>query len=138
MLKNGSVIESYGVDRSARDVTDAELAQYREFHTANMGEGEALDAYVSVLDHASTPRKLPAYSRVLISADGNVWARVYSPDLLAAADWDVFGPDRRLLGTARTPPGLIVNAIGMDKLVGVWRDELGVEYIRAYQFTRQR
>lgn len=138
VAKDGSIVEHYGVDRPPRKVTDGSFAQYSDFYTDNMGEGDVLDAYLSVLDNSSMPGTLPAYSQLLVSAEDNVWARIYSPDLLAAGDWDVYGPDRKLLGSARTPSGLIVNSIGGDRLAGVWRDESGVEFVRVYQITNRR
>jgi hypothetical protein len=110
---------------------------YRTFHTAHLGDREILNAYLSGLDHPAVPARLPAYSQLVFDDVGNTWALNYSPDQLAGGRWDVYGRDGHLLGKARTPPGLIVSAIVRSNVVGVWRDELDVEYVRLHRFTIQ-
>ena len=68
-----------------------------------------------------------------VAEDGNVWAQVYSPDFLASAMWDVFGPDRGWLGHVQTPRGFMVTSITAESVAGVWRDNLGVEHVRVYR-----
>ena len=36
------------------------------------------------------------------------------------------------------PPGLTVRQIGRDFVVGVWRDENGVEYVRRHAVAGRR
>jgi hypothetical protein len=135
VLNDRVLQERYGVDRPARPATDTDRAVYRTFHRTHLADREILSAYLTALDHPAVPARLPAYSQLLFDDIGNTWALNYSPDLLAGGLWDVYGPDRQLLGKARTPPGLIVNAIAGNSVVGVWRDELDVEYVRLHRYT---
>ena len=80
---------------------------------------------------------LPAYDQIVVADDGKVWARVYWPELLAPATWDVFAPSREWLGPVRTPEGFTGSAVAGGKLVGVWRDELLVEYVRVYRLRAE-
>ena len=91
---------------------------------------EGRDDYWSALNHRARPTILPAYYRVLVAPDGNLWAQVYTSDFSGA--WDVFGPDRTLLGQVETPEGFIPMSIQGENWAGVWRDELGVEHVRVY------
>ncbi len=68
-----------------------------------------------------------------MSAEGNVWAQIYSPDFFASGTWDVYGAGREWLGQVQTPAGFTVTNITSDQLVGVWRDDLGVEHVRVYR-----
>lgn len=113
------------------------IETYTEFYTRAIADPEQRREYLSGLDQPSRPEVLPAYDQIVVSGDGNVWARVYWPDLLAAATWDVFAPSREWLGQVRTPEGFWVSAIAGGKLVGVWRDTLGVEYVRVYRFRAE-
>jgi hypothetical protein len=77
---------------------------------------------------------LPGYDRVLVSADGHVWAQVYEADFMAPHNWDVFDEGRRFVGRVQVRGGFYPMTITRDAMVGVWRDTLGVEYVRAYGF----
>ena len=49
---------------------------------------------------------------------------------------DVFRPDGAYLGTVKLPHELEVTEVGEDYVLGVTRDEMGVEYIRLYRLER--
>ncbi len=49
---------------------------------------------------------------------------------------DVFRPDGAYLGTVKLPHDLNVREIGADYVLGVARDELGVEYVQLYGLDR--
>ncbi len=132
VFREGRLSEVYGVARHAREVTQDDVTAYREYTEEFVRESQQRD-YLSALGNASLPTVLPAYSRVLVSADGKVWAQVYSPDFLAPGTWDVYGPGREWLGQVQTPGAFRVMGVTADWLVGVWRDDLGVEHVRVYR-----
>ena len=133
--QDGHLVEAYGIDRAPRPVTSAVVKEYVEFFERAMPDSSRRAEYLSAMDHASRPELMPGYDDVIVAGDGPTWARVYAPDLLAAATWDVFAPDRAWLGSVVTPAGLTVHAVAGDRVYGVWRDELGVEHIRAYRLA---
>lgn len=49
---------------------------------------------------------------------------------------DVFRPDGRYLGTVKVPHGLENIEIGRDYLLGVIRDNLGVEFVQMFDLDR--
>lgn len=40
-----------------------------------------------------------------------------------------------LCAQVQTPARFMVRAIASGRVVGIWRDSLGVEYVRVYAFT---
>ena len=71
---------------------------------------------------------------VAMGRDGSIW-------LLASADYGrdpavflVFDPEGRLRGNATLPGPFRVMDAGPDWVLGVWRDEYDVEYLRMYRF----
>ena len=52
------------------------------------------------------------------------------------AYWSVFDPEGRLVGSLDMPDGVEVLEIGENYLLGLYRDEFEVEYVRAYGLTR--
>jgi hypothetical protein len=92
--------------------------------------------YLSALDHEVRPNVLPAYDRVLVSADGEVWAQVHEPDIAAPHDWDVFDAEGHYLGKVYVAAGVYPLVVTGNAIVGIWRDSLGVEHVQAYRFAR--
>jgi len=96
----------------------------------------------------------PAFARVLVGPRNSVWVQhIPLPSELTdeervswnfmdvltgvswnliedigAPDWDVFGADGRFLGTVTMPLRFSPRTIIGDKIYGVWRDELEVQY----------
>jgi hypothetical protein len=54
-----------------------------------------------------------------------------------AAKWDIFAPNGIWMGTLSLPAGLAVHDIGEDYVLGLARDELGVERVELYSLDRR-
>ena len=78
------------------------------------------------------PTILPVFSRLLVDDAGWLWAELYRFAVARPARWLVFGPNGKGLGSVDMPPDLEVWQIGRDFVLGVWEDELGVEYVRRH------
>jgi hypothetical protein len=81
------------------------------------------------------PETRPAYSRFLVDVDGLLWIQdfAYSGD---ARSWSVFDPEGVWLGVVEFPDGFRPTQILRDRVVGVGRDELDVQYAQVYGLTR--
>lgn len=82
------------------------------------------------------PETKPAYGRLLVDSEGNLWVADYSQERGADGTWSVFDPEGRFLGSVETPTGGRVLQIGSDFVLGIWRDELDVEYVRLYELIK--
>ena len=88
---------------------------------------------------------LPVLRSIHLDAEGNLWVE---PDFLPgdpAPPWQVFRADGTWLGTVTMPPdldrGFIAYQapylqIGPDFLLGIFTDEMGVEYVRMYGLVK--
>jgi hypothetical protein len=83
------------------------------------------------------PEVRPAYGRLLTGPDGELWVQDYSVDG-GATGWSVFDAAGVWLGTVEVPVRFRPLQIGRDEMLGVWRDDLDVEYVRAYRLRRGR
>jgi 6-bladed beta-propeller len=135
VFEGGRLRESYGVQREPREVGASDVDAYRTFVEDYIPEQMRPD-YLTALDNELRPSLLPAYDRVLASTDGHVWAQVYESDLGSPHGWDVFDGPRRFVGRVHVASGFYPMVITADAVVGVWRDPMGVEYVRTYRFTR--
>lgn len=123
--------EIYGVSREPQAVRDSDVEGYRAMTEEYLPERVQAD-YLAALDHPARPDVLPAYSRLVVATDRNVWVQRSAPD----AVWEVFGQDRAWLGRVDMPTGFIPTHVTATRLAGVWRDDLHVEHVRVYRLRR--
>jgi hypothetical protein len=129
VLRNGRLVESYGLDRDPEAVTQVDRQEYIDMVTQTTSGGPRQDDYLSVLDDPNVPTLLPAYRSIVVDDEGDVWAERF-----AYGTFDVYGPDGALLGRVDVP--LMLTQVKGSELVGVWRDELDVEHVRVYRYRR--
>ncbi len=85
----------------------------------------------------------PAYAGIQIGPQGSIWVQhIQSPSGLTeeeleswnfiedigSPDWDVFDQEGRFLGVVTMPHRFAARAFVENKIYGVWRDELDVQY----------
>jgi hypothetical protein len=84
------------------------------------------------------PKSRPAYADLLLDSEGCVWAPGYR--LRGAPEepvvWEVFSPEGEWLGSLRTPLRFSVFDIGVDYLLGAFRDEMDVEHVQLLGLDR--
>jgi len=87
----------------------------------------------------STPRPCAAcrwvYRRFV--ADGaTLWLEQHTAGQVEGpSTWAVFGHDGEYRGTAALPTGFRLLAVRGDRVLGVWTDDLGVEYVRVHELV---
>ncbi len=93
--------------------------------------------YEAFLSSDLAPATLPPFKSLAIQDGGIVWREVYDPTLTDhdPSLWLVNDPSRagELVGTVALPPGFRPYDIGRDYVMGVWRDELDIEFVRVYK-----
>ena len=55
---------------------------------------------------------------------------------LGSPDWDVFDAEGRYLGVVTLPAGFDPGQFRGDAVYGIWRDTLGVEYVKRLRIVR--
>lgn len=80
---------------------------------------------------------VPAFDRMVVDQQGNLWVREFVLHLGDAPRWSVFDPQGRLVSTAQTPAGVEVYQIGPDWILGRGLDDLDVESVRVYRLRRE-
>lgn len=98
-------------------------------------EGPAEAGAEHLLELIPEEHRLPAFDRMLTAtASGRIWVRDYVLpwDVDKAQRWTVHDSTGRVLAQVTTPPGLDVMQVSAGHVVGVERDEMGVEYVVTY------
>lgn len=84
------------------------------------------------------PELRPTFSELRVDAGGELWVAEWQPRPDEVAVWHVFSPDGELLGRVDVPAGLDIHEIGLDYVLGEWRNEFEVPLVRRYPLTRLR
>lgn len=91
----------------------------------------------------SWPEFKPAFSDLRIDEAGNFWLEEYRfyhptevPDDSVPTFWSVFDREGVWLGRVEVPGRLLVHDVYNDRLIGVWKDELGAASVRVYRINK--
>lgn len=131
----GALGARYRIAREREPVTASDVAHVIE-SLVELGQGSAA-VWRQWRDEMEVPSHEPAFDRLLADGDGNLWARRFMADLLSREPptWDVFDPAGTWLGVVATPGGMTVTAIRDGLVAGVYRDELGIEYVSVHRLA---
>ncbi|MEX2284702.1 MAG: hypothetical protein WEE89_19595 [Gemmatimonadota bacterium] len=99
------------------------------------------------IEQWSYPKYSPAVASLMVDRLGCIWLEEYKRPRLGSDDWyskEAQGTghwlvlDKRKAPVARvvTPAAFAPTDIGRDIMIGIWRDEVGVQTIRAFQLAR--
>jgi hypothetical protein len=79
---------------------------------------------------------MPAFRRLLVDAEGDLWVSDYQGSDSTRQYLSVFDQDGRLLGTVVLPQRLLVTEIGTDYVLGHTTDETEVEHVELYALIK--
>ena len=121
--------------RPNRPVTRAMIDELRRRNLENARDDNERRAIERQLAEAAFPETLPAFSDLEADAAGRLWVKDY---VVGGEEnrWDVFEPDGRWLGTVVLPRGFNPTEIGEDYVLGIVRDDLGVELVRVHRIEK--
>jgi len=88
----------------------------------------------NILDRLPPPRSAPGYRFVQVDALGNVWIREPLRTDDQVWHWTVVDESGRPVNAIELPLRFEPHHIDRDLIVGRWRDENGVNFIRMYGF----
>jgi hypothetical protein len=73
---------------------------------------------------------VPPYRALRLDHQGRVWVRLQRGGESADLEWDVFSPDRTTVRRVRFPAGFRFGDANRALIVGVYVDELDVQYLQ--------
>jgi hypothetical protein len=123
-------------DMPTRAVTAADRDRIRAQYLGGLPPG-LLAEITPLLNAVPAHSTMPYFSGIRVADDGTLWLHHYRPfrddEQLR---WTVVSATGEWLGDVESPAGLAVHGVAADQLLGVWRDEHAVEYIRRYRILR--
>jgi hypothetical protein len=118
-----------------RRITEQYLDAYRTARLADVDPAERPAIEREIRD-MPMPDAFPAYGAIRLDPQGFLWVEHWRRPGASDAKWWVFDQSGRMLGTVVFPLDLTVTEIGEDYVLGVVRDELGVERVRLYDLVK--
>ena len=123
---DGVVERVVRVSDEPRPVTEEDLAGELERRLEGMPPVEEIRAGIrAMFEETPAAESMPAFVTLLGDRQGNVWVRRTEQ----AGEWDIFDKAGRLVARAELPADFMVAEVAGNLLVGVEKDELGVEYV---------
>jgi hypothetical protein len=125
------------VSLPARRAGRGEIENRIEERLSQLPPGAARDRTLASFRAMPAPERQPAIQRLVASPSGELWV---SPSQSAAADsvaWHVFDREGRLTAALTTPARFQITEVSADRVIGIWRNELDVEFVRVYAITKR-
>lgn len=136
---SGAVVRIIRREEGRRPVSEHQRDVWVSGQLGDIGEDgtEQSRRRRELYDDIPFPDTLPAFEALSLQKGGRLWVKETSLDnpALTAASWSVFDSDGRPLGAVELPAGFQPFEIGTDYMLGVWKDDLGVEYVQLYDLA---
>jgi hypothetical protein len=133
-------------DRTVGGPFLSEWSEFVDDWVASMPPGQR-DGIREILDGMPQAERFPVYDRIVASDNGEIWVGAYAGQLtmpgtplnarVPARRWLVFGPDGALAGSVHTAEGFQPHAVRDGQVWGVFRDQLDIESVRAYDIVKR-
>jgi hypothetical protein len=132
--------EPLPVDAASRAAyLDQQRRNFEQLRSAEISANtDILERALSVLSDAPTAESFPMVDQIVVDDGRRIWIRRYVSEYSDQDNqtWLVFDTSDAPAGSLTLPRNLTVKAVYGDRIVGVWRDELGVQTVRVYGIDR--
>jgi hypothetical protein len=132
---HGTLQQIFRVIGTDLELSASDIAARRQEVLSSVPEERRRQAAEN-LDRLDVPGTRPAYGRLLVGADGSLWAAEQVRYPAIPRTWTVFDADGRLLGDVVMPERFRLDQIGDDWVLGVGLDGLDVEHVQLYRLSK--
>ena len=133
---SGSLRSIVRLDQELRPVTSSDEAAWVERQLRGIDDPGQLAELRSAIEDMGMRETMPAFAGLTADALGHLWVNEYRSPADDAPVYTVFDAEGKLAGRLTLPDRFGVFEIGLDYVLGRYRDELDVEYLRLYRLER--
>lgn len=133
---DGRLLQLVRVAGAEREVDDALADAALEARLARIGDDNLRRLSRRTLTELPPPERVPAFAGFIIDDSEHLWVRSYPLPGDTAQAFDVFDPAGRWKSSVQLPTDFTPWHIGEDFVLGVQRDELGVESVVRFRLER--
>jgi hypothetical protein len=120
-------------------MTQADIDAYKERQRKILEDRYRSRPEVSVqaqLDHTEFPDSMPAQARLMVDAEESIWEQKYNIPGDTLDTFAIYDKSGAWLGRLTMPPRFRVSDIGADYVLGIWRDDDDVQFVRLYRLIK--
>jgi hypothetical protein len=126
-------VRATGPDRRLRP---EDVTRFNDALLAEINDSATRAGLKRAMEIAASPPAKAAVGRILVDPRGAIWLSAYENEFMPAPVWFVFDDDGRYLGDVPMPAGLRVLEIGDRYVLGLAKDDAGVEVVRVHELRR--
>ena len=90
----------------------------------------------AVIEEPTLPEAMPHFSGILEDPNGRIWVEEWTWPRTEARRWRIFTGEGEAIAELHVPRSFMIRQVDSDSVLGVWSDDLDVQYIRRYQIIR--
>jgi hypothetical protein len=120
-----------------RKVTGADIQAYKEVDRRRLVDARFRQQMERLLAEMPYPGEMPAFGDLKTDVLGDVWVSEYKAPGADSLRWTVYDPEAKPVARVSLPAELQVTQIGVDFVLGLWRDEVDVEHVRLYGLVKE-
>jgi hypothetical protein len=128
--KDGVIFRKIRVCGAPRPLDNSDIAAFGKIFAARRAEKDK-KMYADIFSRISHPADRPWYQAVLYDDGDRIWVQEFAFDS-ESKRWQVFSAEGNWLKTIVTPPGVNIEQVGQNYVLGRQSDSLGVEQVRLY------
>jgi hypothetical protein len=113
-------------------VTAEEVNRFNEAKLAEVDDERSRQHYREMYDLMPQHETFPALASIRLDRAGNLWVKEFVRPGATAAIWQVFDGEGRITAQLTLPADFELLDIGGDYVIGLTRDELGIERVLWY------
>lgn len=128
-----------GVIREARkqvSLTTGHVNAYIREYIAARDDREDTRGHEQYLRSFEYPKTYPAYRGLIVDEADNLWIEEYPVPGMGVRDWHIYSKEGVKIAKVTLPKGFRLLEAGLDYVLGVWRDEVDVDYVQVYALLK--
>jgi hypothetical protein len=133
--RDGTLRRIVRTGATLRPVTPDDVSAWIDFETADL-DPEQQQQRRAALSADPPGDVIPPYGSIEVDRAGNLWIADFDTRVAPRGRWTVYDPEGRILARVQLPPGINIQEIADDYVLGIVRDELDVEHVRLYTLLR--
>lgn len=132
----GKRIGGLGEVRAPIPVTAAQVTTFIAEHIAARDERTNTSEYEKLFRGLDWPKVYPAHGKLMVDGSDNLWIEEYPIPGRNIRDWTIYARTGGKIATVSLPKGFRLLEAGSDYVLGIWRDEADVDYLRVYTLVK--
>jgi hypothetical protein len=133
--RDGTLRRIVRTGATLRPVTPDDVSAWIDYEVADL-DPEQQQQRRDALSADPPGDVIPPYGSIEVDRAGNLWIADFDTRVAPRGRWTVYDPEGRILARVQLPPGINIQEIADDYVLGIVRDELDVEHVRLYTLRR--